>query len=69
MTVAFFDFDHTITTKDSFLDFIAYVKGRRALYKAMLRLALPSIGYKLGWVSGATIKERYLNLFFLKMYP
>ena len=64
MIVAFFDFDHTITTKDSFLDFITYVKGRRALYTAMLRFVLPSIGYKLGLVSGATIKERYLTYFF-----
>ena len=64
MIVAFFDFDHTITTKDSFLDFITYVKGRRALYMAMLRFAIPSIGYKLGWVSGASIKERYLTYFF-----
>lgn len=64
MIVAFFDFDHTITTKDSFLDFIEYTKGKKALYKAIMIHLFMVIGYKLGLVSGTVLKERFLTYFF-----
>ena len=64
MTVAFFDFDHTITTKDSFLDFIEYDKGKKALYWAITVHFLAVIGYKIGFVSGTVMKEKFLTHFF-----
>ena len=64
MTVAFFDFDHTITTKDSFLDFIEYDKGKRGLYKAIVVHFIAIVGYKFGLVSGTVIKEKFLTFFF-----
>ncbi len=64
MIVAFFDFDGTITTKDSFLEFIVFTKGRTNLLKGILA-NLPSVlGYKLGFVSGHSVKEKLITHFY-----
>lgn len=62
--IAFFDFDGTITTKDTLIEFIRYSKGRLGLYKGFL-LHLPVlIGYKAGIISNQKAKERILRHFY-----
>ncbi|MHA7058294.1 HAD family hydrolase [Aquimarina sp. M1] len=64
MTIAFFDFDGTITKKDSFLDFIAFTHGKRKLFTGLLKHTLAILGYKLNLVSGTKIKELLLSYFY-----
>ncbi|WP_459210940.1 HAD-IB family hydrolase [Aquimarina rhabdastrellae] len=64
MTVAFFDFDGTISHKDSFLDFIQYTHSKSKLYTVLFRYGFSGIGYKLGLVSGHKMKELLLTHFF-----
>lgn len=67
MIVAFFDFDHTITTKDSFIDFAHFVKGKKAFNKVIVDNLFKVVGYKLGIVSGGKIKEVFLKALFKGM--
>ena len=63
-TIAFFDFDGTITTKDTLLEFIKYSKGR---FKFMLGFLLNSpwlIAFRLKLISNQAAKERILTWFF-----
>lgn len=64
MTIAFFDFDNTITKTDSFLDFIKYAKGKKALRKFFILKCFSLVGYKLGLVPGKTMKEIAISYFF-----
>jgi phosphatidylglycerophosphatase C len=63
-TVAFFDFDGTITTKDTLLDFAKYVHGKKVFYLGMLRIAPVLIAYKLGFYPNYKAKESFLTHFF-----
>jgi phosphatidylglycerophosphatase C len=63
-TIAFFDFDGTITTKDTLLEFIKYSKGR---FKFTLGFLLNSpwlIAFRLKLISNQAAKERILTWFF-----
>ena len=63
-TIAFFDFDGTITTKDTLLEFIKYSKGR---FKFILGFLLNSpwlIAFRLKLISNQAAKERILTWFF-----
>ena len=64
MIVAFFDFDGTITKKDSFLDFVVFTKGRTEMFKGILLFLIPVLGYKIGWVSGHKLKEKLITYFY-----
>jgi HAD superfamily hydrolase (TIGR01490 family) len=62
--IAFFDFDGTITTKDTLLEFIKFSKGNIAF---LLGFAINSpfiIAYKLGVISNQKAKEKVLRFFF-----
>ena len=62
--IAFFDFDGTVTTKDTLLEFIRFSKGTLPFY---LGFALNSpwlIAYRLKLISNQTAKERILAWFF-----
>lgn len=62
--IAFFDFDGTITTRDTLLEFIKFSKGRFRFY---LGFALNSpwlVAMKFGLVSNQAAKERILTWFF-----
>ena len=62
--IAFFDFDATITTKDSLMEIIQFLKGRTAFYAGML-LNLPwFIAYKIKLISAGLLKEKILSYFF-----
>ena len=65
--IALFDFDGTITRKDSLFDFIAFVKGERKLWVGMLALAPMLIQYKLKLLSNDEAKQRMLSYFFSGM--
>lgn len=62
-TIAFFDFDGTLTTKDSFLEAIKYQKGNFA-YTVGFAVLLPvMVLYKLGIVPNWKAKEIVLKYF------
>ncbi len=62
--IAFFDFDGTISNKDSLLEFIKYCKGRPAFYFGFL-LHLPVlVAFKLKLLSNHRTKEVMLRYFF-----
>jgi phosphatidylglycerophosphatase C len=65
--IAFFDFDGTITTRDSFLEFIKFQKGRRAFYLGFLRFSPWLIALKLKLVPNDRVKQKILVYFFKGM--
>lgn len=64
MTIAFFDFDGTITKRDSFLDFVSFTKGRTKMFRGVFMHVISILGYKLGLVSGHQIKEKLLSYYY-----
>ena len=67
MRIAFFDFDGTITYRDSMLDFIRYAKGDLRFAVGMILLFPMLISYKLGRISRHRAKELFLSHFFKGM--
>lgn len=64
MEIAFYDFDGTITRKDSFLQFIRFTKGRLAFYGGFLINLPVLIAYKVGIVPNWKAKEVIFSYFF-----
>lgn len=62
--IAFFDFDGTITTKDTLIEFIKYTSGKSGLYKGFLFHLPMLIGYKAGIISNQKAKESILRHFY-----
>lgn len=62
--LALFDFDGTITNRDSFIDFIKFYHGSRAFYKGFIRLMPTLLLYKLKLIPNWQAKERVLTYFF-----
>lgn len=62
--IAFFDFDGTITTKDTLLEFIKFNKGTLAFYSGFLFNLPFLIAYKLKIISNHAAKEKILRFFF-----
>ena len=56
MSIAFFDFDGTITKKDSLMHFTAFAKGRFIFYTGMLLLSPVFFCFKLGFVNAEKMK-------------
>lgn len=65
--IAFFDFDGTVTNKDSLLEFIKYVKGDTAFYAGFILHSPILVLYKLKILSNHRAKEIMLNYFFGRM--
>lgn len=63
-SIAFFDFDGTITTKDTMLEFIKFYKGKISFFKGMIFLLPWMIAMKLKLISKTTAKEKLLRYFF-----
>lgn len=63
-TIAFFDFDGTITTKDTLLEFIKFSKGRFRFYAGFALNSPWLIALKLKMISNQTAKEKVLSWFF-----
>jgi phosphatidylglycerophosphatase C len=64
MALALFDFDGTITFKDSFADFIRYAVGRKKLIIGIVRLIPMLCAYALGFVRNWKAKELVSTHFF-----
>ncbi|MBS1737529.1 MAG: haloacid dehalogenase-like hydrolase [Bacteroidetes bacterium] len=62
--IAFFDFDGTITTKDTLLEIVKYCKGSTGLYAGLLKLSPWLAAMKLKLTSNQFVKEKFLTLFF-----
>jgi len=62
--IAFFDFDGTITTKDTLLELIKYQKGKARFYAGFLINAPVLMALKLKLVSNQFAKEKVLQYFF-----
>lgn len=62
--IAFFDFDGTITSKDSLLEFIRYARGPYRFYLGMLVLSPYLVLFKLGFFNNQAAKEKVLGFFF-----
>jgi phosphatidylglycerophosphatase C len=62
--IAFFDFDGTITTKDSLLEFIKFTKGNLAFRIGFLRNLHFLIAYKIKLIPNQLAKEKVLAHFF-----
>jgi len=65
--IAFFDFDGTITKKDSFLEFIKFSKGILSFYFGFLINSPYLVAYKLKIISNQKAKEKILQFFFQNM--
>ena len=62
--IAFFDFDGTITTRDSLLEFIKFAKGAPAFYTGFLYNIFYLLAYKIKLISNQAAKEKVLSYFF-----
>jgi phosphatidylglycerophosphatase C len=62
--IAFFDFDGTITTKDTLLEIIKFQKGKTSFYFGFILNTHWLIAYKLNWLSNNTAKQKILTYFF-----
>jgi phosphatidylglycerophosphatase C len=62
--IAFFDFDGTITTRDTLLEVIKFYKGNFKFYFGFIVHAPFLIAYKAGIISNQSAKERVLKYFF-----
>jgi phosphatidylglycerophosphatase C len=63
-TIAVFDFDHTITDRDSFLYFLFFSKGVWRSFLFFLMLSPFFLAYAVGIFSRKKIKEKILTCFF-----
>ena len=64
--IAFFDFDGTITTKDTLLEFIKFSKGSLPFYIGFLLNSPWLVAFKLKIIPNQAAKERVLSYFFKK---
>jgi phosphatidylglycerophosphatase C len=62
--LALFDFDKTITTRDSFLDFLTFTVGYKSFLTGILILSPLILSYKMGFASNSKAKEIMFAHFF-----
>lgn len=62
--IAFFDFDGTITTKDTLLEFIKFYRGNARFYLGFLIYSPFLIAYKLKIIPNYVAKQKVLQHFF-----
>jgi len=67
MKIAFFDFDGTITSKDTMFQFIRFSKGKLKYIIGLLVLSPVLISYQLGLLSNWKAKERLFTYYFKGM--
>ena len=63
-TIAAFDFDGTITTKDTLFDFIKFYVGNKNLFKGLIFLSPILVLYKLGFIRNDIAKQKLFAYFF-----
>ena len=62
--LAVFDFDGTLTSRDSMLEFTRFYSGNARFFLGMLYLMPMLLRYKAGWFPNWRAKERFLTHFF-----
>ncbi len=62
--LALFDFDGTITRRDTLFDFIRFYRGKGTLYRGLVQLSPVLLAFKLGFIANWVAKERVLTHFF-----
>ena len=65
--IAFFDFDGTITTKDTLLEFIKFCKGNLRFYFGFLMKSPYLVAFKTKIITNQAAKEKVLQYFFHNM--
>jgi phosphatidylglycerophosphatase C len=65
--IAFFDFDGTITRKDTLPEVIKFQKGKVAFYIGIIMYAPLLIAYKLKWLQNDLVKQKIFTYFFAGM--
>lgn len=63
-TLALFDFDGTITTKDSLIDFIKYAVGNTAYYVGLVTLSPMLLTYAFKLIPNNIAKEKLIGHYF-----
>lgn len=63
-SIAFFDFDGTITTKDTLLEIIKYSKGNTKFITGFLKLSPWLLAMKMKLLSNQQVKQKVLTYFF-----
>lgn len=63
-TIAVFDLDGTITTKDTYLEFIKYAKGTFRYYLGLGILSLSILAYYMKLLPNYRLKEKFFSHFF-----
>ncbi|MDV6168116.1 HAD-IB family hydrolase [Flavobacterium sp. DG1-102-2] len=63
-TLAIFDFDNTLYSKDSLLEFTRFAVGRKSFYIGIAKLFPHLAALKLGLQGNAVTKQKYLSHFF-----
>ena len=66
-TIVAFDFDGTLTKKDSFIKFIKFSKGNTVFYKKLPVLFLIWIAFRLNLTKRDAAKEKVFSIFFKGM--
>lgn len=66
-TIAIFDFDGTLTRKDTFIEFIRFCHGSFKLYLGLILLSHYLISYKLGLYPNYKAKQKVFSFFFKGM--
>ena len=64
MNIAFFDFDGTITKKDTLIDFIIFAVGIKTFVLKLILIVPYLILYKIKIISNSQAKEKVLEAFF-----
>ena len=64
MSIAFFDFDGTLTTRDSFLAFVRFARGRAAYWRGLVRLGFRIGRFYLGRYPNDQLKADFFSYFF-----
>lgn len=67
MKLALFDFDGTITTHDSFREFLIFIYGRVGFMRRILPVTPFLVGFMVGLVSREDAKKKVCHAFFKKM--
>jgi HAD superfamily hydrolase (TIGR01490 family) len=65
--VVVFDFDGTITRRDTLIAFIKFAKGKKAFYKGFMRYMPLLLAYKLRLYPNWKIKQKIISYFFKNM--
>jgi len=64
MTLSIYDFDGTITHRDSFIEFLKFCSGRKKYFKNIFMLSPFIILYFAKILPNEVLKERFISIFF-----